>query len=146
VLDDGGSGSSPRADPVFTANDTPSECLRFPASLLSSFSSFSGERAVWTCDEPQRRLGLGTLGGVMAAYLYQRPGLDTWMAKKQRRARGHIATALPRGVAAPGASGVTKGKGGRMTTTTSSRHHHGSQLSGARRGRGLTGRTWVGRR
>jgi hypothetical protein len=69
ALDDGGSGSSPRAVPVFAANGAHSDGLRFPASLLSSFSSSTGERAVWSGDEPLSQLGLGTPGGAMAAYL-----------------------------------------------------------------------------
>jgi hypothetical protein len=52
VLNDGGSGSSPRAAPVFVTNGVPSGGLGFPASLLSSFSSSSGEWAVWTGDDP----------------------------------------------------------------------------------------------
>jgi hypothetical protein len=69
VLGDSKSGSSPQVAPVFAANGAPLGGLHFPASLLSSFSSFSSEQAVWTEDEPLRRLGLGTPGGAVAAYL-----------------------------------------------------------------------------
>jgi hypothetical protein len=51
--------------------------------------------------------------------------MDAWMARMREWARGSIATELLLSAAVPRSTGVTKGKGRRMTTAASQKEKGG---------------------